>query len=166
MATPVPIGFGPWAIALLVHTGKGTSKRQTEIRIETYPELVPWAHRQGGQPGWVIAMMVGVFESWRAALAFYHQWLQPTRGKTRRIQRGLELHEQWWKPYGLHMWIQSKTLEQVETEAAAPPAQKYAGLKRSRAAMALQTSLDELDTGVPISMAVVKNIQQLRASRK
>lgn len=170
MGTPAPIGFGPWVIALLVHTGKGASKRQTEIRIDTYPELLPWAHRQCGQHGWIVVMMIGIFESWHTALLFYHQWLQPTRGKTRRIQRGLELHGQWWRQHDLRMWVQSKTLAQAEEVEQPAPAPRSGGssggLKRSRAQMALQTSLDDLDASAPLSLAIVKSIQQLRTTRK
>lgn len=176
---PGPRGFGPWCVALFAHTGADVSKRQTEIRIETYPELVPWAHRQSGQQGWTLTISIGPFQSWRDALVFHHQWLQPTRGKTRRIQRGLELLAKWHQHYGLYMWVPpgaspGGTLASPEGErkprapplglAAPGPKGGHTG-KRSRAAMAIDTPLDDLDDGEP-SMALVKNVQIVRNAQR
>jgi hypothetical protein len=152
---PPPIGYGPWAIALFVHTGSTSCKRQTEIRIETYPELVPWAHGQCGQPGWVLVMMIGIFSSWEAAFLFYQQWIQPTRGKTRRIQRGLELLAKWCTTYHLCMWIQSKTLEETRTPPP-PPAKKQP-----------HTYLDDLQEEYEthnLSMSFIESIQHIRGT--
>jgi hypothetical protein len=56
-AIPPPCGFGPWRVGLLVHVGtQGTSTRQTEIRIDTYVHLYPWAHRHTNQGEWIVLM--------------------------------------------------------------------------------------------------------------
>lgn len=156
----LPSGYGPWVVALLVHTGQGgsSSKRQTELRIETYPELLPWAHARCGQPGWALVMMVGIFTSWDAAVGFYQQWLQPTRGKTRRIQRGLELIGTWYKQYHLYAWIQSTPASEY-TSSSGGGKSKTNGKRNN--IMALE--MNDLDER-PLTMSTIESAQHLRNS--
>jgi hypothetical protein len=156
---PPPIGFGPWLVTLYIHVGSENTKRKTEIRVETYPELVPWAHAMCGQPGWVRVMQVGIFERWSDALVFYHQWLQPTRGKTRRIQRGFDLLSQWHVNHGLVMWTQPRTLQEMQEH---PPDHC---LVRETNKSRLQCALEDLmEERADMSLASIKNVQHMRTN--
>lgn len=106
-------GFGPWFCALYFNLAKGP-KKQTDLRVHTYPLLFerimngPKAGSVGGK-GWVIIMMIGHFNNWNDAIAFHTLWSKQTRGKNRRIQRGLHLFNNYTKKYGLQMWVQPLT---------------------------------------------------------
>lgn len=108
-------GLGPWFCALYFNLAdsKGT-KKQTDLRVHTYPLLFervmngPKASSVGGK-GWVIIMMVGHFERWQDAVAYHTLWASQTRGKFRRIQRGLDLFNAYHKKYNLRLWAQPLT---------------------------------------------------------
>lgn len=105
-------GPGPWFCALYFNLAdsKGT-KKQTDLRVHTYPLLFervmngPKAASVGSQ-GWVIIMMVGHFERWEDAVAYHTLWASQTRGKFRRIQRGLDLFHEYAEQYKLRLWAQ------------------------------------------------------------
>jgi len=104
-------GPGPWFCALYFNLAdaKGT-KKQTDLRVHTYPLL--FEHVLNGSrvaascQGWIIIMMVGYFERWRDAVAYHTLWASQTRGKFRRIQRGLDLFHTYAHAYNLRLWIQ------------------------------------------------------------
>lgn len=112
-------GPGPWFCALYFNLAitKGT-KKQTDLRVHTYPLLFerimnwPKAGSVGGR-GWVIIMMVGHFDSWKDAIAYHTLWASQTRGKYRRIQRGIDLFKAYTVKYNLQMWIQPFEREQA-----------------------------------------------------
>jgi hypothetical protein len=49
-------------------------------------------------------------------------WTTKTRGKTRRLERGVELFNTYRERYALKMWVQTKTKQQVVEEYAAAAA--------------------------------------------
>ncbi len=76
---------------------KKGSKKQTEIRIHTYPDLVRHVKNlldAGG--GWIIVEIMGPFYQWLDALWVYYNWSLRTRGPGPRIAHGIVL----WREYG------------------------------------------------------------------
>lgn len=114
MSTAHNGGLGPWFCSLYFSLASNP-KKQTDLRVHTYPLLLerlmngPKANSVGTNStvgGWVLIMVIGYFEQWDDALAFYTLWSKQTRGKTRRIQRGLDLFYRYNKSYKLRMWLQ------------------------------------------------------------
>lgn len=117
-------GPGPWFCALYFNLAdaKGT-KKQTDLRVHTYPLLIE--HVLNGSKmassscqGWIIIMMVGYFERWRDAVAYHTLWASQTRGKFRRIQRGLDLFHTYAMKYNLRLWIQPLGIQALRARRA------------------------------------------------
>ena len=56
---------------------------------------------------WIMILKIGPFNVWSDAVAFLNLWTGKTRGKARRLERGLELYEQYAVAYQLNLWCQS-----------------------------------------------------------
>ena len=103
-------GLGPWFCALYISLARG-AKKQTDLRVHTYPILFerlmngPKATSTGND-GWALVMMIGHFDYFKDALSFYTLWSKQTRGKLRRIQRGSDLFNTYYKTYELRLWTQ------------------------------------------------------------
>lgn len=55
---------------------------------------------------WVMILKIGPFDRWSNAMAFLNMWTSKTRGKMRRLERGIELFNDYKDKYQLRMWIQ------------------------------------------------------------
>ncbi|MBX9635990.1 MAG: hypothetical protein K2Q45_00375 [Nitrosomonas sp.] len=105
---------------------------------------------------WIMILKIGPFNVWSDAVAFLNLWTGKTRGKARRLERGLELYEQYGKEYSLNLWGQSidkstalnvfqeqqrqrlpfsvdveeNKIKRTKKPAAQPPDASYAALKK------------------------------------
>jgi hypothetical protein len=105
---------------------------------------------------WIMILKIGPFNVWSDAVAFLNLWTGKTRGKARRLERGLELYEQYGVAYQLNLWGQSvdkstalnifheqqrqrlpfaltaeeSKIKRAKKPAAAPPDASYVALKR------------------------------------
>lgn len=67
-------------------------------------------------------LKIGPFDIWSEAVAFLNLWTDKTRGKSRRLERGLELFAMYGHTHNLCLWGQSETQEEIlEKEAQQPP---------------------------------------------
>jgi len=103
-------GFGPWYCSLLFNTSKD-SKKQTHLIAHSNPGLFPVIMNHRLRPhssgrcgkrrkrtggihtgvGWVMMQKIGPVSSWGNCVAFLSLWTDRTRGKSRRLERGVEL---------------------------------------------------------------------------
>lgn len=144
MTTPLG-GLGPWYVSLLFNTSE-KCKKKTHLIAHTLPHLavdflnkppatLAAAARKrerkqedeeeddgGGDENacWVMMLKVGPFDSWLNSVAFWHLWTCQTRGKTHRLERGIELYHAYGKQYGLRAWAQTNGKEHVLTEFFRP----------------------------------------------
>lgn len=109
-----PNGLGPWFCSLIFNTSQLKNyKTQTHLAVHTFPHLyVDWlnsrlleAHRSEGIC-WVMVMKIGPFKKWNEACQFFNSWSCKTRGKLRRLERGVELFEQFQEQFQLKMWAE------------------------------------------------------------
>jgi hypothetical protein len=132
-------GFGPWYCTLLFNTSKN-SKKQTHLVAHSTPSLFPMImnrvsakrpppsnvnptqqqqqQQQHSGIGWVIMQQIGPFKSWGNCIAFLALWTNKTRGKTRRLERGVNLFTTYAtaEEEKLTMWTRMDTKEDVITK--------------------------------------------------
>jgi hypothetical protein len=114
MTAMVPGGQGPWFCGLIFNTSD-SCKKQTHLTAHTLPHLAVDSLNKKHQKSkdrdhcWVMIMKIGPFERWSCALAFLHLWTDKSRGKFRRIERGLELFSTYQRDYNLKMWTIKET---------------------------------------------------------
>ena len=113
------LGRGPWYIALLVNEnqngGGGGSKHKTEIRLHTYAyEFAAINNALDIKDNWVTQQLVGPFERLCDAEGFFRLWTQDVRGKTNKENRGDTLYEKYKEAYGLTMWRNTQTQQEIE----------------------------------------------------
>ncbi len=82
--------------------------------------------READEDCWVMILKVGPFEQWANSVAFLNLWTSKTRGKMRRLERGIELFNNYKDLYRLKLWLQpndrSSSLEQFYRHTQIPPA--------------------------------------------
>lgn len=109
-----PPGYGPWWVFMLVNVVSGEdTKKQTEIRLDTYPDLITVIKNNTSQGDWVIVQMLGPFYALNLALHVQHQWSNSTRGPGSRIARGIVL----WSMYreqGVSLYVSGKTKHEMQ----------------------------------------------------
>lgn len=112
MSCTVPGGQGPWFVCLLFNTSE-KSKKQTHLLAHTHPHLIVEYLNKGSANKnnedancWVIIIKVGPFTNWQQCVAYLNLWTDKTRGKSRRIERGIEIFTEYYKTMGLVMWVQ------------------------------------------------------------
>jgi hypothetical protein len=109
-----PPGYGPWWVFMLVNVVSGEdTKKQTEIRLDTYPDLITVIKNNTSQGDWVIVQMLGPFHDLNLALHVQHQWSNSTRGPGSRIARGIVL----WSMYreqGVSLYVSGKTKHEMQ----------------------------------------------------
>ena len=67
-------------------------------------------------------LKIGPFDLWSEAVTFLNLWSDKTRGKSRRLERGLELFAMYGHVHNLCLWGQSETQEEIlQKEAQQPP---------------------------------------------
>lgn len=108
-------GLGPWFCALYCCLDEG-AKKQTDLRVHTYPVLLERIMNGASNKtkGWVLVLMIGYFERWADAVAFHTLWSKQTRGKHRRIQRGIDLFHSYQQKHNLRMWTQPYSLDKAK----------------------------------------------------
>jgi len=135
-------GYGPWYCMLLFNTSK-TSKKQTHLVAHSNPALLPMVMNRGmyksaglvvtspdeesdgtrttrnasGGAGWVVMQEIGPFTSWTNCVRFLTLWAEKTRGKSRRLERGVDLFSTYAKrgEENLMMWGQTNTKSAIIT---------------------------------------------------
>jgi len=117
-------GPGPWFCSLLLNTSE-TSKKQTHLIAHTMPHLALDIFNKSKTDAsycWVMLLKIGPFEKWSEAVAFLNLWTDKTRGKSRRLERGLELFSMYGHVHSLCLWGQTQTQEEIlQNEAKQPP---------------------------------------------
>jgi hypothetical protein len=84
--------------------GEGDSKKQTEVRLDSYPELVKEMKNVMDQGAWAIVMKMGPFDDLDMACGALAEWSDGTRGQGPRLAQGICL---WWQLYrqqGIELW--------------------------------------------------------------
>lgn len=117
VSCPYPGGQGPWFCALLFNTSR-TSKKQTHLLAHTLPHLAADVLNKGSGR-WVIMQKVGPFEEWTTCVAYLNEWMQMTRGRQKRLEKGMELFKRMQRSLSITMWVQTKPRETPE-EAKQP----------------------------------------------
>lgn len=151
MACSSPGGLGPWFVALLFNTSD-ESKKQTHLVAHTLPHLATdilnKATASDKKSYWVIMAKVGPFENWADCIAYLNLWTFRTRGRKKRLERGIELWEQFRHKLGLTLWAQTNErdtiLEAVEEERQGAHAKPVALVPRKRK-VEVRVSMDEMD---------------------
>lgn len=119
-----PGGYGPWFCAFVVNTAN-RPKKYTHIVAHTMPHLVVDALNQNKVSGsskkrlredekdgcWILVFKIGPFNYWMDSVLFLNQWLCKTRGKTHRMEKGLELFALYREQFHLCMWTQTRERE-------------------------------------------------------
>jgi len=115
-----PGGLGPWFCTLYFNASQSKKcKKQTFIIACSMPHLALdalnvgsaelRASRQADGECWVMILKIGPFERWNDAQRFMAAWTAQTRGKGRRIDRGMELFHSYRERYKLQAWGQFRT---------------------------------------------------------
>lgn len=138
-------GYGPWYCTLLFNTSKN-SKKQTHLVAHSTPSLFPLimnglsarrppAEQQAGGIGWVIMQQIGPFKSWGNCIAFLALWTNKTRGKTRRLERGVNLFTTYAtaEEEKLTMWTRMDTKEDAILKHNTQQQQRKRHWNRTRA---------------------------------
>lgn len=112
---PEPLGPGPWQVFMLVNVQANEgSKKQTEIRIHTYPELVKHVKNEDDSGDWAIVENMGPFTDWSHALWVYLHWSLKTRGPGPRIAHGLVLWHKYKDVFNVGLECLVQTKEEVQ----------------------------------------------------
>lgn len=116
-----PGGLGPWFCAFVVNTA-ARPKKYTHVVAHTMPHLVVDAlnrnvvvasntskkRTRDEDDCWILVFKIGPFNYWFDSVAFLNQWLSKTRGKTHRMERGLELFATYREQFCLCLWTQTR----------------------------------------------------------
>ncbi len=110
---PAP-GPGPWWAFMMVDVDpRADTKKTTEVRLDTYPELIKEIKNTTEQGDWVIVMRLGPFVDLDFALAVFSNWSEGTRGPGPRIAQGICLWN-YYAPKGVEMWVIDQTKQEVQ----------------------------------------------------
>jgi hypothetical protein len=117
----IPGGPGPWFCCLLFNTSTTKCKKQTHLIAHTLPHLAvdvlnKASPLQEKSDCWVAILKIGPFEKWCDCVSFLQLWTNHTRGKLRRLERGMELFYAYHQQYQLRAWLQSKTRDETVAE--------------------------------------------------
>lgn len=104
----IPNGPGPWFCALLFNTSlEEKCKTQTHLAVHTFPHLyIDYFNSKKEGVCWVMVLKIGPFKKWKDACSFHAAWSTNTRGKTRRLEKGLALLDQFRERFHLHAWAE------------------------------------------------------------
>jgi hypothetical protein len=109
-------GYGPWFCAFVVNTATHP-KKYTHVVAHTLPHLVVDALNKNSSSSeedcWIMVFKIGPFNYWMDSVAFLNQWLCKTRGKTHRMERGLELFALYREQFRLCLWSQTRARNQA-----------------------------------------------------
>lgn len=173
-------GMGPWFCALLFNTSE-ECKKQTHLLAHTLPHLAPDVlNKSESDDCWVTIIKVGPFEVWDECVAYLNLWTLRTRGRLRRLERGIEIFRKYAKPLGLTFWYQNETRETImeqhkryKRSKRIVPTETEETKKRPRATSAsdniqLENVEEIFCTGVPmenITLGMIKSAQFKKAKK-
>jgi hypothetical protein len=104
-------GMGPWFVALLFNTSD-ECKKQTHLLAHTMPHLASDVlNKTDSDDCWIIIIKVGPFEIWDDCVAYLNLWTSRTRGRLRRLERGVEIFRMYANKLGLTFWYQTQSKE-------------------------------------------------------
>lgn len=137
-----PGGLGPWFVAMLINVSN-SNKKQTHILAHTYPHLAvdilnKGTYKIGGDDEdknkqdtkkrsgvsssssskdnfWILLIKVGPFTNWANCISYLNLWSYKTRGRSKRIEKGIELYLQYCNKLSLTLWVQTHTKNYFET---------------------------------------------------
>jgi len=109
-----PPGLGPWYAFMMVNVGADEdTKKQTEVRLDTNPELVKAIKNDIDQGDWTIVLKLGPFYDLDFAGLILAEWSDGTRGPGPRIAQGLCLWERY-RDAGVHLAVNYQTKQEVQ----------------------------------------------------
>lgn len=110
----IPVaGPGPWKVFMLVNVfANEATKKQVEIRLHTYPELVANIKNTMDQGAWVIVAKMGDFYVYEDALQVFSEWSENTRGPIPRLAKALVLWERY-RQFGVTLYFTRHTREEI-----------------------------------------------------
>ena len=120
-------GYGPWYVFLLVnvHLNQSSTKKQTEIVLNSDPELYQAIHNhensKWGVNIWIILLCMGPFEQFHEASEFHAAWLYKSRGQATRICRGIALAQQLKVPTMHVRCTREQALDMLKRQRAIAP---------------------------------------------
>ena len=107
-------GPGPWKVFMMVNVGSDEeTKKQTEIRLDTYPDLVKAVKNATDQGDWVTILRLGDFYDLDFAGTVLSEWSDGTRGPGPRITQGIMLWEKY-KNQGIKLGVCKQTKREVQ----------------------------------------------------
>ena len=107
-------GPGPWWVFMLVNvTADEDTKKQTEVRLDTYPDLVQQIKNREDQGDWVIVMKIGPFFDMDIAGLVLSEWSDSTRGPGPRIAQGLCIWARYHK-HDVNLWLINQSKKEVQ----------------------------------------------------
>lgn len=110
-----PPGLGPWWAFMMINVGTGEgSKKQTEVRLDTNPDLIKAIKNATDQGDWVIVMKLGPFYELEFAGLVFAEWSDGTRGPGPRIAQGICLWDRY-KDRGINLWVIGQSKVEVQT---------------------------------------------------
>lgn len=166
-------GLGPWFCTLLFNTSD-ECKKQTHLLAHTMPHLAcDMLNRADSDDCWVILIKVGPFQVWDDCVAYLNLWTSRTRGRIRRLERGVEIFKHFAPQLGLTFWYQNETKETILAQHRATK-KKNAPPAAAAVAAASKRPLDRIDmqeaeaifcNGVPATNLTVGMIQSVQLKR-
>lgn len=106
-------GPGPFHVFMLYNVEPSEdTKKQTEIRMHTYPKLVKAIKNTIDQGEWTILMQLGPFDDMRSAGQVFAEWSDGTRGPGPRIAQGLVIWNKY-KSKGVGIRVIDQTKDEV-----------------------------------------------------
>lgn len=116
-------GPGPWKVFMLINVfANEATKKQVEIRLHTYPDLVANIKNTLDQGAWVIVAKMGDFCVYEDALQVFSEWSENTRGPIPRLAKALVLWERY-RQFGVTLWFTQHTREEIRAIITAREAQ-------------------------------------------
>ncbi len=170
----LPGFFGPWFCSLLFNCSR-KAKKQTHLVAHTLPHLAidylnkptslaPTASeekkrvRQDDEECWVMILKIGPFEKLTNAVAFLNLWMSKTRGKMRRLERGIELYNDYKDAYKLKMWVQQTNRDECLKHFYNPAAPPQSGAAAAEPFFMLEDVEDEECAENQMSLDALKRI--------
>ena len=148
-------GLGPWYVGLFFNIG--STKKQTELRVHgSIHWFAPFRNLLDERDCWVTMMVIGPFLKWTDAVGFFHLWSRQTRGKARRMKRGITLLKCYKEQYNLNVWIQSCDKDEIVKQLEELP--RAIGGKKQRLNQMLHTTRPDNK----MTMQHVENVKRQR----
>jgi len=110
-----PPGFGPWWTFMMVNvTADENTKKQTEVRMDTYPEFVQAIKNVKDNGNWVTVMKIGPFYDLVKAATVLAEWSDGTRGPGPRIAQGICIWNKHKESTGANLYLINQSKKDVQ----------------------------------------------------